>query len=106
METPEPQQVEASMETPEPQQEEAPVETPESAQEPSPEENPEVALEQPEDEPTVEGQDESRDEFADMDRKMLKMFIKEMGLDVKVFKSNSDEDIRGKIRSAMALGPH
>ena len=39
------------------------------------------------------------DEFDAMDRNALKKYIKENGLEVKVFKSDSDDDIRAKIRN-------
>jgi septum formation inhibitor MinC len=42
------------------------------------------------------------DEFDGMDRNALKKYIKENGLEVKVFKSDSDDDIRAKIRAAAA----
>lgn len=42
------------------------------------------------------------DEFDGMDRNGLKKYIKENGLEVKVFKSDSDDDIRVKIRAALA----
>jgi len=40
------------------------------------------------------------DEFDSMDRKQLKIHIKRKGLDVVVFKTDSDDDIRDKIRKA------
>lgn len=49
-----------------------------------------------------EGSSEEGDEFDDMDRNALKKYIKENGLEVKVFKSDSDDDIRAKIRAADA----
>ena len=49
-----------------------------------------------EEEETAEG-----DEFDDMDRTALKKYIKENGLEVKVFKGDSDDDIRAKIRAAL-----
>lgn len=51
----------------------------------------------------AESEEESEgDEFDGMDRNGLKKYIKENGLEVKVFKSDSDDDIRAKIRAAVA----
>ena len=51
----------------------------------------------------AEAEEESEgDEFDGMDRNGLKKYIKENGLEVKVFKSDSDDDIRAKIRAAVA----
>lgn len=49
-----------------------------------------------------ESEETADDEFDDMDRNALKKYIKENGLEVKVFKSDSDDDIRAKIRAAAA----
>ena len=49
----------------------------------------------------TETAEESGDEFDGMDRNALKKYIKENGLEVKVFKSDSDDDIRAKIRAAV-----
>lgn len=49
-----------------------------------------------------ESEDETEDdEFDGLDRKGLKKYIKDNGLDVKVFKNDSDDDIREKIRAAV-----
>ena len=53
-----------------------------------------------EDEEDSETEDE--DKFASMDRTALKAYIKENGLEVKVKKSWSDDDIRDAIRTAEA----
>lgn len=45
------------------------------------------------------------DEFDAMDRTALKKYIKENGLDVKVYKSQSDDDIRTNIRAALTSAP-
>lgn len=50
----------------------------------------------------AEDAEEGSDEFDDMDRNGLKKYIKENGLEVKVFKSDSDDDIRAKIRAAIS----
>lgn len=42
------------------------------------------------------------DEFDGMDRSALKAYIKEQGLDIKVKKSWSDDDVRNEIRKAVA----
>ena len=55
-----------------------------------------------EDEEDSETEDE--DKFASMDRTALKAYIKENGLEVKVKKSWSDDDIRDAIRTAEADG--
>ena len=60
------------------------------------EEAAEAEEEETEEEETAEG-----DEFADMDRTALKKYIKENELEVKVFKGDSDDDIRNKIRAAL-----
>lgn len=44
------------------------------------------------------------DEFDAMDRNALKKYIKENGLEVKVFKSDTDDDIRNKIRNTFEAG--
>lgn len=49
-----------------------------------------------------ENKETAGDEFDGMDRNALKKYIKENGLEVKVFKSDSDDDIRAKIRAAVA----
>lgn len=49
-----------------------------------------------------ENEETAGDEFDGMDRNALKKYIKENGLEVKVFKSDSDDDIRAKIRAAAA----
>ena len=49
-----------------------------------------------------ENEETTGDEFDGMDRNALKKYIKENGLEVKVFKSDSDDDIRAKIRAAAA----
>ena len=56
-------------------------------------------------EETAEEAEEGGDAFGDMDRNELKKYIKENGLEVKVFKSDSDDDIRAKIRAAVAEAP-
>jgi len=48
----------------------------------------------------AEEEDEG-DEFDEMDRPALKAFIREQGLDVKVLKSMSDDDLRTAIRDAI-----
>ena len=53
-----------------------------------------------EEEETAEA--ESGDEFDSMDRTALKAFIKTQGLEIKVKKSWSDDDIRNEIRAAVA----
>lgn len=49
-----------------------------------------------------EAEEESGDEFDALDRNELKKYIKDNGLEVKVYKSDSDDDIRAKIRAAVA----
>ena len=49
-----------------------------------------------------ENEETDGDEFDGMDRNALKKYIKENGLEVKVFKSDSDDDTRAKIRAAAA----
>lgn len=49
-----------------------------------------------------ENEETDGDEFDGMDRNALKKYIKENGLEVKVFKNDSDDDIRAKIRAAVA----
>lgn len=47
---------------------------------------------------------EEGDEFDEMDRSELKKYIKSNNLDVKVLKNDSDDDLRDKIRAAVAEG--
>ena len=58
----------------------------------------EVEAEDAEEEDAVE--DAEEDELASMDRTALKAYIKDNGLDIKVKKSWSDDDIRDQIRNA------
>lgn len=58
----------------------------------------EVEAEDAEEEDAVE--DAEEDELASMDRTALKVYIKDNGLDIKVKKSWSDDDIRDQIRNA------
>lgn len=51
-----------------------------------------------------EAEEEGGDELDAMDRTALKAYIKEQGLDIKVKKSWSDDDIRNAIRAAVAEG--
>lgn len=55
-----------------------------------------------EDEAESEDESEDEDKLASMDRTALKAYIKENGLEVKVKKSWSDDDIRDAIRTAEA----
>lgn len=48
----------------------------------------------------VEAEDAEEDALASMDRTALKAYVKDNGLDIKVKKSWSDDDIREKIRNA------
>ena len=72
------------------------AEAEELAAEAEAEEEAETAEEESEDE------GEEGDEFDDMDRTALKKYIKDNGLEVKVFKGDSDDAIREKIRTAIA----
>lgn len=56
---------------------------------------------EPEDEEEDEDGGEEEDEFDAMDRPTLKAYIKECGLDIKVMKSMSDDDIRNAIRRSL-----
>ena len=60
----------------------------------------EVEAEDAEDEDAVEAEDDEEDVLASMDRTALKAYIKDNGLDIKVKKSWSDDDIREQIRNA------
>ena len=60
----------------------------------------EVEAEDAEDEDAVEAEDDEEDVLASMDRTALKAYIKNNGLDIKVKKSWSDDDIREQIRNA------
>ena len=60
----------------------------------------EVEAEDAEDEDAVEAEDDEEDTLASMDRTALKAYIKDNGLDIKVKKSWSDDDIRDQIRNA------
>jgi hypothetical protein len=76
-----------------PAEEEPETEEPLADEEPEPE----AAEEEPENEPEPE---QAEDDLDALDRTNLKKYIKENGLDVKVFKNDSDDDIRAKIREA------
>lgn len=60
----------------------------------------EVEAEDAEEEDAVEAEDVEEDTLASMDRTALKAYIKDNGLDIKVKKSWSDDDIREQIRNA------
>lgn len=60
----------------------------------------EVEAEDAEEEDAVEAEDVEEDTLASMDRTALKAYIKDNGLDIKVKKSWSDDDIRDQIRNA------
>ena len=60
----------------------------------------EVEAEEAEEEDTDEAEDVEEDALASMDRTALKAYIKDNGLDIKVKKSWSDDDIREQIRNA------
>lgn len=65
------------------------------------EEAEEEAEEETEEEKETEEAEEG-DEFDEMDRSELKKYIKSNNLDVKVLKNDSDDDLRDKIRAAVA----
>ena len=60
----------------------------------------EVEAEDAEEEDAAEAEDDEEDTLASMDRTALKAYIKDNGLDIKVKKSWSDDDIREQIRNA------
>lgn len=60
----------------------------------------EVEAEDAEEEDVDEAEDAEEDALASMDRAALKAYIKDNGLDIKVKKSWSDDDIREQIRNA------
>lgn len=60
----------------------------------------EVEAEDAEEEDVAEAEDAEEDPLASMDRTALKAYIKDNGLDIKVKKSWSDDDIREQIRNA------
>lgn len=60
----------------------------------------EVEAEDAEEEDVDEAEDAEEDKLASMDRTALKAYIKDNGLDIKVKKSWSDDDIREQIRNA------
>lgn len=60
----------------------------------------EVEAEDAEEEDVDEAEDAEEDTLASMDRTALKAYIKDNGLDIKVKKSWSDDDIREQIRNA------
>ena len=60
----------------------------------------EVEAEDAEEEDVKEAEDAEEDKLASMDRAALKAYIKDNGLDIKVKKSWSDDDIREQIRNA------
>lgn len=60
----------------------------------------EVEAEDAEEEDVDEAEDAEEDALASMDRTALKAYIKDNGLDIKVKKSWSDDDIREQIRNA------
>ena len=60
----------------------------------------EVEAEDAEKEDVDEAEDAEEDKLASMDRTALKAYIKDNGLDIKVKKSWSDDDIREQIRNA------
>lgn len=60
----------------------------------------EVEAEDAEEENADEAEDAEEDTLASMDRTALKAYIKDNGLDIKVKKSWSDDDIREQIRNA------
>ena len=60
----------------------------------------EVEAEDAEEENADEAEDAEEDALASMDRTALKAYIKDNGLDIKVKKSWSDDDIREQIRNA------
>lgn len=60
----------------------------------------EVEAEDAEEEDAAEAEDAEEDTLASMDRTALKAYIKDNGLDIKVKKSWSDDDIRDQIRNA------
>lgn len=60
----------------------------------------EVEAEDAEEEDADEAEDAEEDKLASMDRTTLKAYIKDNGLDIKVKKSWSDDDIREQIRNA------
>ena len=60
----------------------------------------EVEAEDAEEEDADEAEDAEEDALASMDRTALKAYIKDNGLDIKVKKSWSDDDIREQIRNA------
>lgn len=60
----------------------------------------EVEAEEAEEEDVDEAEDAEEDTLASMDRTALKAYIKDNGLDIKVKKSWSDDDIREQIRNA------
>lgn len=63
----------------------------------------EVEAEEAEEEDADEAEDAEEDKLASMDRTALKAYIKDNGLDIKVKKSWSDDDIREQIRNAECL---
>jgi chemotaxis protein histidine kinase CheA len=73
----------------------------EEAAEESDEAEEETEEEEAEEEEAEEVEEEA-DEYDEMDRKELKKFIADNGLEVKVTKSKSDDDIRDEVRNAMA----
>ena len=92
-------------------EEEPPAEGPEETNEegeetPDEESQAETAEEEPdEDEEPEPGDTPDDDGLDDLDRAKLKMYIKENGLAVKVFKGDSEDDIRAKIREVMGAEP-
>ena len=66
------------------------------------EEAEEEAEEETEEEEEETEEAEEGDEFDEMDRSELKKYIKSNNLDVKVLKNDSDDDLRDKIRAAVA----
>ena len=60
----------------------------------------EIEAEDAEEEDVDEAEDAEEDALASMDRTALKAYIKDNGLDIKVKKSWSDDDIREQIRNA------